>query len=305
MSKKLVGLLSPDWKPDIPAEPQTVDNMLAGALRLDALVKKILSDGPLTLEERRTALAQWEADELERAGDDADGPRGRETARMAGSLRAQIHLKPKSGNCFMKIGDYWAIRFQGRQANLKSAVGFEYLHYLLGRPNSSISLFDLDREIDPLPSTESDIEPNGAQESAFDLQNSNASSAFGDLGPLVDRKTVNTVKAELKRLLEMKGDQLERGNADRAHEIDQEIADILSHAKGFQDQTGRPRRTGGLEKRIQSKISMALMRAKAAISANLPDLTGHLERFVVFEQGEYIYKPEKDMKWSLGEILTR
>lgn len=210
----------------------------------------------------------------------------------AAEIKPIPQIKPQAENYFKKNGDYWHIKFEGKESTqpIKHVVGMLYISYLLDRPKKSISCIEL----------WSVASGNVSEESI-----SKNATISEDLHTDHKRQKINTYKAdqacnknriklenELQELLDI--NDIERTPEDnmRIKEIEKEIDGINTFTKGrnFNDENSK-------------KQSLIIGNLKTAY-ANI-DKDSMMSQCVAYlcknirSDGVYGYEYTGDIKWDV------
>jgi len=213
---------------------------------------------------------------------------------------AKPELKDQSNervplNCLVHMGDFWKVRFNGKEALLQSTDGLHLLRILLRRPHKGHSVYELQTMLSPVDPS---LIASAMAEDSEDVDSSeelNLDGATG-LGPTMDSKGLAVIKAKLKSLQETKEDRLERFDTKGAEKAQHEIEQIISYILGAQGLGGKARRIGGGNEVLRSRMGQKISRVKKQVGRNLPELERHLTRSLR-AGAECIYDPDPKIDW--------
>ena len=189
--------------------------------------------------------------------EDGDGP-GAHRPRAAGAPR------------FAREGDYWVLRFGGREAIVKHGKGMGDLAILLANPGRELHCLDL----------------------------IGAGSVQPDTGPALDA-TARRAYEDRVRDLQAEIDEADEfddiGRADRARQELDALVDELVLSTGL---GGRQRRSGGDAERARSAVTQRIRATLKRLEGANGPLAAHLSRSVT--TGLYCrYAPEEPVDWEL------
>lgn len=197
---------------------------------------------------------------------------------------------------FALNGDFWTVGYQGETFSLKASKGLAYIHRLLGNPHEEFHALDLlsgDSGTQFIP--ESTTDETASADSFLTV------GRLGDAGEMLDGKAKQDYKLRLVELREKLDDARERGESDRAEEIESEIeflAREISRAVGL---GGRDRRAGSAAERGRLNVTRAIKAALQKISEHDKTLAEPLERSI--KTGSFCsYAPNRAslIKWQLS-----
>ena len=209
-------------------------------------------------------------------------------APLAISLLQGGVLRPLEESVFIQQGDYWAIRYQGQVAILKSTRGLRYLADLLCDPGREFHV----RELLACPM---DVSTPAAAVAA----NGRVTGGLYAGVPVLDAQA----KAEYKcRVNDLRQDlnQAERFNdSQRKTEVKNElqaIADQLASAVGL---GGRDRRSSSEAERARSAVTKRIKEAINRIAEVTPPLGRHLAaRIKTGYFCSYNPHPDRPVAWK-------
>jgi len=161
---------------------------------------------------------------------------------------------------FALNGENWTVGYAGATFSLRASKGLAYIHRLLGNPREEIHSLDLLSGL----GTQFTPEIPSAETSATDTDLS--VGRLGDAGEMLDSKAKQDYRRKLLELRENLEDVRERGDVERAEEIESEIeflAREISRAVGL---GGRDRRAGSAAERARLNVTRAIKAALQKIS---------------------------------------
>ncbi|WP_280385548.1 ATP-binding protein [Nocardia wallacei] len=228
------------------------------------------------------------ADDLRAAADTARRMRARPWAEAAErQLRLLAHghpdpvapvaANPVPDNVFRRDGAVWTVRFAGRTLHLPDAKGLRDLHLLLSHPDHDIPSLEL-------LGTPGDPALRAAQFlGAAPVLDAEAKAAY--------RRRLTTLDAEIDRATE-------RGDDDRAADLDRERAALLAELRGAAGLAGRTRRLGDDAERARKTVSARVRDTLRRLDREHPELAEHL-RAAVSLGILCRYHPHREIDWAL------
>lgn len=176
-------------------------------------------------------------------------------------------------NVFRREGGLWNFTFGGHTAHAKNRAGFDYIRWLLSKPNQLITAGELHSArtgIDPLIAT-------------------------GGTGDLVTNESREKIK---EQMLELQVD-LDKAKANhdlaRTEQVQREIEQLKIGLKSSEGLGGRSRRKTDAD-RITHNVTSAIRRAISAVKTDHQPLGRHLLKSI--ETGSSCrYLPEAEMEW--------
>lgn len=219
----------------------------------------------------------------------------------AGDFAPHSFTRLASSRCdeplFLRQGDYWIIRYQGRITFLKSTRGLQCLCFLLRHPGRE---FHVREFVGPVIGKDF-----GTDESGF-AAGDDRGPRFSDAGPILDSQA----KAEYRRRLGDLRMELEEARQfnqpDRAARARAELdllAEQLALAVGL---GGRDRKLGSEAERARSAVTKRIKGAIEKIGRSLPLLGGHLTARV--KTGyfcSYNPRPDRPVAWNFDPAYMR
>jgi hypothetical protein len=190
-------------------------------------------------------------------------------ASLAISLLQGGVLRPVDESVFIRLGDYWTIRYQGQAAILKATRGLDCLGHLLRHPGRAVHVSELPGPADDLPVP-------ALLDGLWEVGGYAVTAGLQDAGPILDSRA----KAEYKqRIDELRNDlaEAERFNdsyrASRARAEMDALAGQLAAAVGL---GGRDRRSSSQAERARSAVTKRIKEAITRIAEVIPPLGRHL-----------------------------
>jgi class 3 adenylate cyclase/tetratricopeptide (TPR) repeat protein len=204
--------------------------------------------------------------------------------------------KPSSGirAIFARTGEYWTVRYGDANFSLKDVKGLSYIQRLLQHPGEEFHALDL-------------LDRPGAGSSAAADETSMLSDTgvgiggLGDAGEMLDGRAKQEYKRRLLELREKLTELRERGDSDRAAEVESEIdflAREIARAVGL---GGRDRRAGSAAERARLNVTRAIKGALQKIAEHSADLEKLLDRTI--KTGafcSYLADPRLSISWQLS-----
>ena len=165
---------------------------------------------------------------------------------------------------FAQSGEYWTVGYRDATFQLRDIKGLGYIQRLLRHPHAEFHVLDL------LSESSSDAVSEGARvekhESALPKGVTFRQGLTGDAGEMLDAKAKQDYKRRLRELQEELAELRERGDHERAEEIESEISFLgneLARAVGL---GGRDRRVGSAAERARLNVARAISAAIRKIS---------------------------------------
>ncbi len=187
-------------------------------------------------------------------------------------------------------GDYWALRFRGREARLRDIKGLGYLAVLLEHPGTDIHVLEIVAAAEGAP-----------PRSRSTITDRNESFRVDDAtgaGAALDAQAKAAYRARIEELREELERAREWADGERAARAQVEldfIAQELARAVGL---GGRDRPTASQAERARQNVGRAINNAVRRIASALPELGAHLER-AVHTGATCSYCPEPEPAFTL------
>jgi len=178
---------------------------------------------------------------------------------------------------FRKEGDFWVVRFAGKQTVLKDTVGMTYIAELLAQPYKKVFAPDLLQAVSGQP----------------------VSDHAGDAGELADDQAVEEAK---RRYLELQEelDEANRNNDMAAQSrLEAEMEKILDYLKTVKGLGDRTRKGSDDADKIRRSITQAIGRVVKSLGEadKLPEASQHLSN--ALNTGLFMsYDPEEVLPWN-------
>ncbi|MGA9721089.1 MAG: AAA family ATPase [Candidatus Binatus sp.] len=207
--------------------------------------------------------------------------------------------KPSSGNraIFARTGEYWTVRYGDANFSLKDVKGLSYIQRLLQHPGEEFHALDLLNR----PGGGSSAESSAADEASMLSDSGVGIGGLGDAGEMLDGRAKQEYKRRLLELREKLAELRERGDSDRAAEVESEIdflAREIARAVGL---GGRDRRAGSAAERARLNVTRAIKGALQKIAEHSADLEKLLDRTI--KTGSfcaYLADPRLAISWQLS-----
>ena len=187
-----------------------------------------------------------------------------------------------AANVFRLDGEFWTLRYAGRQTQVRDSKGMRDLAALLARPGREVAALDLaaaaGQPVRPAG------EPAGHQES--------------DLGEALDAAARQSYRQRIGELQERVEHAQALGDAHRAAQAAAERDAILAELAAAYGLGGRVRRLGSPAERARTTVTARIRDALRRIGKAHPELGAHLSRSV--RTGTMCgYSPERATRWEL------
>lgn len=200
---------------------------------------------------------------------------------------------------FTRSGEYWTVGYAGATSSLRDIKGLHYIQRLLQHPGEEFHALDLLG--DSGASAVSESERIEKHESSLPAGVFFRHGLSGDAGEMLDAQA----KKEYRRRLADLGQELEelrqRGDADRADELQSEIDFLkreMSHAVGL---GGRDRRAGSAAERARLNVTRAVRAALEKISEQHAALGALLDRSIrTGSFCSYLPDPRSPLSWQFS-----
>jgi hypothetical protein len=205
---------------------------------------------------------------------------------------------PSQEECVFRLaGEYWIIRYAGKEVLLKSALGFMYMAELLRHPNRGFPGTELAAaaargRVHTGPEEAPALEESEALEEGLSVGGLDAGE------PVIDRRAVQGNERALVMLARRREQASARGDRDAEGRIKAEMKRIQSYLKGSRGLHGRIRRTRGSAERAHRAVSARIADAIRKVEKKNSELGSHFRR-AIRTRGDFIYSPEKPVPWSL------
>ena len=187
-----------------------------------------------------------------------------------------------AANLFRRAGEFWTLRFAGRQTQLRDSKGMRDLATLLAHPGRAVAALDLVAAA--APRVDSSGEPAGHQES--------------DLGEVLDASARQSYRQRIRDLEEQVEHAQVLGDSHLAAQAAAERDAVLSALAGAYALGGRVRRMGSPAERARTAVTARIRDALRRIEKADPELGAHLRRSV--RTGTLCsYTPERATAWEL------
>lgn len=196
----------------------------------------------------------------------------------ASIVAESVDFSPLSGNRVVKTSSQnriycsnkiWTLEFNGSAVQIKNSKGIGYINHLLTHPLIRISATELYRLITPPPIQATSFSSvNEALDSIS--QESDSSSGFegshgGAFDPIIDAAARQNVLAKCKALGEQLEDSRERGNHEKAAEVEEQLETLLSYLKGSMNINGRSRSFNRDSEKVRKAVRKAIKDSMGAL----------------------------------------
>jgi tetratricopeptide (TPR) repeat protein len=206
---------------------------------------------------------------------------------------------PTQTGIFTRGGEYWTVGYAGATSSLRDIKGLHYIQRLLQHPGEEFHALDLLG--DSGASAVSESERIEKHESSLPAGVFFRHGLSGDAGEMLDAQA----KKEYRRRLADLGQEMEelrqRGDADRADELQSEIDFLkreISHAVGL---GGRDRRAGSAAERARLNVTRAVRAALEKISEQHAALGALLDRCIrTGSFCSYLPDPRSPLSWQFS-----
>lgn len=191
--------------------------------------------------------------------------------------------------------------FAGNEISLGEQNGLALISTLLLNAHKAFAAADL--EVRALPAVPVDDDAvnavtgkwEGQEESASSLTQRMHADSFGDA--VYDDAAIKDIRTRLTELTEQRDDQRERGNHEKAAELDDKIEELQQWFEAGMNVKGRPRRLGSDRDKVRKRVGNAIRRGIDAIQPVDPALAAHLENFIT-TGNDCSYRPVPAVRWS-------
>ncbi len=223
------------------------------------------------------------------------------TGKTSAVRKGGSHLgrnSPVQTGVFAVKGDYWTLGLGGVTFPIKDIKGLSYIQRLLQHPGDEFHALDLlsFASVDPdLPKTIVD------HEDANPVGITIRPGLTGDAGEMLDAQAKREYKRRLHELSETLEDQRERGNHQRADQLQTEI-DFLEHEiERSIGRGGRDRRTGSNAERARLNVTRAIKAALEKIAEQQAALGELLDRSIrTGSFCSYVSVPDNHVVWQFS-----
>ncbi|MGH7949209.1 MAG: ATP-binding protein, partial [Candidatus Binataceae bacterium] len=199
---------------------------------------------------------------------------------------------------FACSGEYWTIGYGGKTFPLKDVKGLSYIQRLLRHPGEEFHALDLLGSASGDPSIAS---ANVKHEDALPVGVTIRPGLTGDAGEMLDAQAKREYRSRLRELSEALEDQRERGNHERADQIESEMEFLSREFERATGRGGRDRRSGSNAERARLNVTRAIRAALEKISEQHAALGELLNRSV--RTGSfctYVPDPRHPVSWRFA-----
>ena len=177
---------------------------------------------------------------------------------------------------FARTGEFWTIRYGDASFSLKDLKGLSFIQRLLAHPGEEFHALDLADRLGAGSAAES----TSADEASFVSDTTVNIGGLGDAGEMLDSRAKQEYKRKLLELRETFTDLRERGDCDRAADVQSEIDFLAREMVRAVGLGGRDRRAGSAAERARLNVTRAIRSALQKISEHNPDLEQLLDRTI-------------------------
>lgn len=212
----------------------------------------------------------------------------------SGHDRAGTEIHPaanmaKEGNCFLREGRAWKIRFNGKERIFKEYAGFRLIKELLTMPGKRLDA----QELDSLANQDSLPELFTQQASEFNQPGFRLVS--GDAAITESEK--ERLLARVDELEQMKEEAMAALDKMKARECQDEIEEIFLEIRKRTDQNGNSRPVDDQFENARKRTSKAIKRAIRSFSVTFKELHEHLKETIDFGSS-LSYRPNPPVEWE-------
>lgn len=191
---------------------------------------------------------------------------------------------------FLRKGDFWTIRYEGLEAQIRHVKGFPVIHHLLGRPYQEISAVALAQTIDP-----------GSGQSGGRMLVAEEGLRVGEMtgtGPVTDRQTIEELRIRLGALQA----EIAQAGAQGDHETEtarrEEARAIRRYLASGTRLGGQPRRGRSDHEKARTNLTHRLNLAIRRIEGEMPALAQFLRNSIT-TGASFTYGPDRKIPWRL------
>ena len=177
---------------------------------------------------------------------------------------------------FVCNGEYWTIGFGDASFSLKDIKGLGYVHRLLQHPGEEFHSLDLLNG----PGAPAAEELDSAEKAALLGSATVSVGGLGDAGEMLDAKAKQEYQRKIVELRERLEDLRERGEEERAAQVESEMDFLLREIARAVGLGGRGRRAGSAAERARLNITRAIKSALQKISERNRQLGELLDRSI-------------------------
>jgi hypothetical protein len=209
------------------------------------------------------------------------------------SLASRPVLHPLEESVFVRMGDYWIVRYQGQPAILKATRGLDYLAYLLRHPGREVHVRELIGTAIDLATPASCGSSPAASRDVITARLRYGVPLLDSQAKLEYKRRIDELRKDVQEA-ERSNDSYRAGTA--RHEIDT-IAERLAAAVGL---GGRDRRASSDAERARSAVTMRIKKDIKRTAEVLPLLGRHLAaRIKTGYLCSYNPHPERPVNWNV------
>lgn len=178
---------------------------------------------------------------------------------------------------FSQQGDYWTLGLDRSTFPLKDVKGLAFIQHLLQHPHREFHALDLLGKASLDPTSKDAIV---GREEALPVGVTIRPGLTGDAGEMLDAQAKREYKRRWHELKEAVEDQRERGNHERADQMETEIDFLEREIERATGMGGRDRRTGSNAERARLSVTRAIRTALQKINEQQTALGELLDRCI-------------------------
>ena len=213
---------------------------------------------------------------------------------VGGSARSS----PVRVGLFSLSGEYWTIGLDASRFILKNIKGLGYLQRLLQHPDREFHALDL---LSGAGAGSARSDTLVGPEETLPVGITIRRGLSGDAGETLDAQAKREYQRRLHELNESLEDQRERGNHERADQIEGEVEFLTRTIERASGLGGRQRRTGSNAERARLSVTSAIKTAFEKISEQDKELWNFLDRSIrTGSFCRYVPDPESPITWQFS-----
>jgi 7-cyano-7-deazaguanine synthase in queuosine biosynthesis len=186
-------------------------------------------------------------------------------------------------------GDGWHVVFAGKEITLKRSVGTERLARLLREPGRAFKPEELDA---PVPEVKTREPIPAMLLEGFHIETAECAA------PVIDAATVKACNAALEDLEARRVVANDRGDAERAAELSEEMATVRQYLNAATGLRGRIRDEPDPTHNRYRAVRTSIHRTVDVLHDLHRELSVHLDKSLVFD-GTCCYRPEEPVTWDV------
>lgn len=198
---------------------------------------------------------------------------------------------------FFRRGEYWTVGYSGQSFALHDLKGLAYIRYLLEHPGEEFHAFDLIHTVENRSAADT-----GDSMRALHDADVHSIGGLGDAGEMLDAEAKKQYARKLAELRSELDDLREKGDADRADEVQSEIDFIAREITRAVGKGGRDRRAGSVAERARLNVSRAIWAACEKIASHDPAFSEMLSKTIrTGSFCSFVPDPRVPAAWQLDE----